>query len=473
MARLLPTANGSQICVYSNLCFICVNLWLISFSMNPEIRVRFAPSPTGYLHIGGARTALFNWLFARHHGGKLVLRIEDTDIKRNTEEAAAAIYEGLEWLGLNWDEGPHVGGDFGPYFQSQRTEIYERYLKQLQDTGHIFEDAGALRFRSPREHVVVNDLVCGKIDFDLTNPGTHPDMTIRRPDGSWIFHFVNVIDDIEMKISHVIRGEDHLSNTPKHIELYRALGAAPPHFAHIPLILNRDGSKMSKRDAGARVEYYIRRGYLPEAVRNYLCLLGWSPKDNREKLDVDEIIRIFDLKNIGRSSATFDPDKLHWLNGEYAHELSDSEFYNLAVARLKSSGVKLDRFQENYVRAALQTCKGKINTFDELPAYCGSYFTDDLHYDPNGVAKHFTAENKPRLKAVRDALSTLEKFDADNIETTLKSTASKLGVKVGAIVHPTRLAVTGSNVGPSLYHLLEVLGKEKVLARIDRALVLF
>jgi glutamyl-tRNA synthetase len=441
--------------------------------MNPEIRVRFAPSPTGYLHIGGARTALFNWLFARHHGGKLVLRIEDTDIKRNTEEAAAAIYEGLEWLGLNWDEGPHIGGDFGPYFQSQRTEIYERYLKQLQGAGHIFEDAGALRFRSPREHVVVNDLVCGKIDFDLTNPGTHPDMTIRRPDGSWIFHFVNVIDDIEMKISHVIRGEDHLSNTPKHIELYRALGAAPPHFAHIPLILNRDGSKMSKRDAGARVEYYIRRGYLPEAVRNYLCLLGWSPKDNREKLDVDEIIRIFDLKNIGRSSATFDPDKLHWLNGEYAHELSDSEFYNLAVARLKSSGVKLDRFQENYVRAALQTCKGKINTFDELPAYCGFYFTDDLHYDPNGVAKHFTAENKPRLKAVRDALSALEKFDADNIETTLKNTAAKLGVKVGTIVHPTRLAVTGSNIGPSLYHLLEVLGKEKVLAGIDRALATF
>jgi glutamyl-tRNA synthetase len=473
MARLLPTTNGSQICVYSNLCFICVNLWLISFSMNPEIRVRFAPSPTGYLHIGGARTALFNWLFARHHGGKLVLRIEDTDIKRNTEEAAAAIYEGLEWLGLNWDEGPHIGGDFGPYFQSQRTEIYERYLKQLQDAGHIFEDAGALRFRSPREHVVVNDLVCGKIDFDLTNPGTHPDMTIRRPDGSWIFHFVNVIDDIEMKISHVIRGEDHLSNTPKHIELYRALGAAPPHFAHIPLILNRDGSKMSKRDAGARVEYYIRRGYLPEAVRNYLCLLGWSPKDNREKLDADEIIRIFDLKNIGRSSATFDPDKLHWLNGEYAHELSDSEFYNLAVGRLKSSGVKLDDFPEPYVRAALQTSKGKINTFDELPAYCGFYFTNDFNYDPKGAAKHFTVENKPRLQGVRKALSALEKLDADNIETTLKSTASKLGVKVGAIVHPTRLAVTGSNVGPSLYHLLEVLGKEKVLARIDRALALF
>ena len=441
--------------------------------MASEIRVRFAPSPTGYLHIGGARTALFNWLFARHHGGKFVLRIEDTDIKRNTEEAMAAIYEGLQWLGLNWDEGPHAGGEFGPYLQSERTELYERYLKKLQDAGHIFEDQGALRFRSPHEHVIVDDVVCGKIDFDLSNPATHPDMTIRRPDGSWIFHFVNVIDDLEMKISHVIRGEDHLSNTSKHIEIFRALGATPPHYAHIPLILNRDGSKMSKRDEGARVEYYIRRGYLPAAVRNYLCLLGWSPKDNREKIDVDEVIRIFDLKNIGRSSATFDPDKLHWLNGEYARELSDAEFYDLAVARLKSSDVKLDKFPEKYVRAALQSCKGKINTFDELPAYCGFYFTDEFDYDPNGIAKHFTPENKPRLEAVRDALRALKKFDAAEIEATVKSAAANLGVKVGAIVHPTRLAVTGSNVGPSLYHLLEVLGKDKVLARIDRALTRF
>jgi glutamyl-tRNA synthetase len=441
--------------------------------MSSDVRVRFAPSPTGYLHIGGARTALFNSLFARHHGGKFVLRIEDTDMKRNTEEAMAAIYEGLVWLGLNWDEGPHIGGEFGPYLQSERTELYERYLKKLQDAGHIFEDEGALRFRSPREHVIVDDIVCGRIDFDLSNPATHPDMTIRRPDGSWIFHFVNVVDDLEMKISHVIRGEDHLSNTPKHIEIIRALGATPPHYAHIPLILNRDGTKMSKRDAGARVEYYIRRGYLPAAVRNYLCLLGWSPKDNREKLNIDDIIRIFDLKNIGRSSAIFDPDKLHWLNGEYARELSDEKFYELAVARLKSSGVKLDNFPEQYVRAALQTCKGKINTFDELPAYCGFYFTDDFDYDPQSAAKHFTPESKARLKAVRDSLSSIEKFDVAEIESALKSTAAQLGVKLGAIVHPTRLAATGSTVGPSLYHLIEVLGQEKVVARIDRALALF
>jgi glutamyl-tRNA synthetase len=441
--------------------------------MSSDVRVRFAPSPTGYLHIGGARTALFNWLFARHHGGKFVLRIEDTDIKRNTEEAMSAIYQGLEWLGLNWDEGPHAGGDFGPYLQSERTELYERYLRKLQDAGHIFEDQGALRFRSPREHIIVDDIVCGRIDFDLTNPATHPDMTVRRPDGSWIFHFVNVIDDLEMRISHVIRGEDHLSNTPKHIELIRALGATQPRYAHIPLILNRDGSKMSKRDEGARVEYYIRHGYLPAAVRNYLCLLGWSPKDDREKLDIDEIIRLFDVKNIGRSSATFDPDKLHWLNGEYARELGDEEFYQLAVARLKSSGVKLDNYPEKYVRAALQTCKGKINTFDELPPYCGFYFTDDFDYNPEGLAKHFTPDNKPRLEAVRQTLSGLERFNASEIETALKSTAAKLGVKVGAIIHPTRLAATGSNVGPSLYHLLEVLGKEKVVVRIDRALAMF
>jgi glutamyl-tRNA synthetase len=441
--------------------------------MTSEIRVRFAPSPTGYLHIGGARTALFNWLFARHHGGKFVLRIENTDVRRNVEEAVAAIYEGLEWLGLNWDEGPHVGGNFGPYLQSERTELYERYLKKLQDAGHIFEDQGALRFRSPREHVVVDDLVCGKIDFDLSNPGTHPDMTVRRPDGSWIFHFVNVIDDLEMKISHVIRGEDHLSNTPKHIEIFRALGATPPHYAHIPLILNKDGSKMSKRDEGARVEYYIKRGYLPAAVRNYLCLLGWSPKDNREKIELDEIIRLFDLSNVGHSHATFDPDKLHWLNGEYARELSEAEFYDFAVARLRSSGVRLDNYPEQYIRAALQTCKGKINTFDELPVYCGFYFADDFDYNPEGVAKHFTAENKPRLNAVRDALSALNEFDATQIEATFKATAANVGVKVGMLVHPTRLAVTGSKAGPSLYHLLEVLGKERVRARIDRALSMF
>jgi glutamyl-tRNA synthetase len=441
--------------------------------MSSSVRVRFAPSPTGFLHIGGARTALFNWLYAKHTGGTLVLRIEDTDRARNTEEAARAIYDGLRWLGLDWDEGPHAGGDLGPYFQSERNEIYERYLKQLHDGGHTFEDQGAVRFRSPREHVVVDDLVCGKIDFDLSNEETHPDMTIRRSDGSWIFHFVNVIDDMEMKISHVIRGEDHLSNTPKHIELYRALGATPPCFAHIPLILNQDGSKMSKRDRGASLATYIEAGYLPEAVRNYLWLLGWSPKDNREKMEIEEVVRLFDLAKVHRKNATFDLDKCTWLNGEYVRELGDERFYELARQALERAGIDLSKFPTDYVSAALETCKGKVRIFSELPAYCGFYFTDNFEYNPEGVAKHFIPENKSRLVAVREAFAALETFTAADLETALKATAANLEVKVGALVHPTRLAVTGSNAGPSLYHLLGVLGKEKVLTRIDRALALF
>ena len=438
--------------------------------MNKDVRVRFAPSPTGYLHIGGARTALFNWLHAKHTGGTFVLRIEDTDRARNTEEAARAIYDGLRWLGLDWDEGPEAGGNFGPYFQSQREEIYRSHLEKLRTAGRVYDDEGSVRFRFDREKVVVDDTICGRVEFDLTNPETNPDMTIRRADGSWIFHFVNVIDDIEMKISDVIRGEDHLSNTPKHIQLYRALGATPPRFAHIPLILNLDGSKMSKRDQGASLITYIENGYLPEAVRNFLCLLGWSPKDDREKLDLSEVVQLFDLAKVHRKNAAFDLEKCTWLNGEYLRELSDERFREMGRQALERAGCDLSKFSADYVRAALDTCKGKFRIFNELPAYGGFYFREDFEYNAEGVAKHFVPENKPRLEAVRGGFAGLGNFDAANLEATLKTTAANLGLKVGALVHPTRLAVTGSNAGPSLYHLLEVLGKEKVLARLDRAL---
>jgi glutamyl-tRNA synthetase len=436
--------------------------------MNPEIRARFAPSPTGYLHIGGARTALFNWLFVRHHGGKLILRVEDTDKARNTEEAAAAIYEGLRWLELNWDEGPQVGGDFGPYFQSERNEIYERHLKKLQDAGHIFEDAGALRFRSPREHVMVDDLVCGKIDFDLTNPGTHPDMTIRRPDGSWIFHFVNVVDDIEMKISHVIRGEDHLSNTPKHIELYRALGATPPRFAHIPLILNHDGSKMSKRDEGARVAAYIEQGYAPEAVRNYLCLLGWSPKDNREKIDTDEVVKLFELEKINRRNAAFDLDKCFWLNGQYIAQMSLDRFAELARPFLEKA--KIDISDETYLRKVLAIVKEKIKLFKDVPDWTAYFFTEAYEFDPASVEKVFgKPEAATRLSALGQEFAKVDNWNAETLESILKNLAPTLGCKTGDLVHPARVAVSGRSVGPSLYHMLEVMGKDRVLARMQRA----
>jgi glutamyl-tRNA synthetase len=441
--------------------------------MPSPVRVRFAPSPTGYLHIGGARTALFNWLYARHTGGTFVLRVEDTDQARNTVEAAKAIYDGLRWLELDWDEGPEAGGNFGPYFQSQREEIYRSYLERLRGAGRVYDDGGSVRFRFEREKVVMDDTICGRVEIDMTDPETNPDMTIRRPDGSWIFHFVNVVDDIEMKISDVIRGEDHLSNTPKHIQLYRALGATPPRFAHIPLILNRDGSKMSKRDQGASLVTYIENGYLPEAVRNYLCLLGWSPKDDREKLDLKEVVQLFDLAKVHRKNAAFDLEKCTWLNGEYLRELSDERFQEMGRRALERAGIDLTSFSPDYIRAALDTCKGKFRIFAELPAYGGFYFRDDFEYNADGVAKHFVPENKARLEAVRAAFAALDAFEAVNLETTLKATAADLSLKVGALVHPTRLAVTGSNAGPSLYHLLEILGKEKVLARIDRALAMF
>ncbi len=439
----------------------------------PQVRVRFAPSPTGYLHVGGARTALFNWLYARHTGGTFILRVEDTDKARNTQEAVQVIFDGLRWLGLDWDEGPGKGGDYGPYLQSERESIYQRYFDRLRSGGHLYEDNGAWRFRSPRELVVVDDEICGRVEFDLANPDTHPDMTIRRPDGSWIFHFVNVVDDIEMKITHVIRGEDHLTNTAKHLELLKVLEAVSPRYAHIPLILNHDGSKMKKRDHGAGLPSYIEIGFIPEALGNYLCLLGWSPKDDREKIPIVEVAQRFELSAVNRKNAAFDLDKCTWLNSEYMKDLGDERFQAMGREALERAAIDLNRFPPEYVRAALETCKGKLRVFSELPTYAGFYFTDDFAYNPEGVGKQFTAENKPRLVAVRSAFDAMTAFDAAAIEAALKATAAQLGVKVGVLVHPTRLAVTGGTAGPSLYHLLEVLDKEKVLARLDRARAAF
>ncbi len=433
-----------------------------------SVRVRFAPSPTGFLHVGGARTALFNWLYARHTGGTFVLRIEDTDRQRHNEEAVRAIYDGLRWLGLDWDEGAEKGGDYGPYYQSERGPIYERYLSILQDKGFIYEDAGALRFRSPRETVTLEDLVCGRISFDLSNPGTHPDMTVRRPDGSWIFHFVNVVDDIEMKMTHVIRGEDHLSNTPKHLELYRALGITPPRFAHIPLILNADGSKMSKRDRGASVQGYLDEGYAPEAVRNYLCLLGWSPKDNREILPIEEIVRLFDLPQINRRSAGFDLDKCFWMNGQYLAQMSLDRFAELSLPFVERAGIAFGDLAA--LRAALALVKEKVKHLTDVPEWIAFFFTEDYPFDEASVEKTLRLPGAlDRLQALEGALSGLDSWTAAALESAFKDLAASLGVKTALLVHPARVAATGRSVGPSLYHLLELLGRDRVLQRFARA----
>jgi glutamyl-tRNA synthetase len=437
--------------------------------MSPSVRVRFAPSPTGYLHVGGARTALFNWLFARHQHGTFILRIEDTDKSREQEQAVRVIYDGLRWLGLEWDEGAGRGGAVGPYFQSERTTIYEKYLDLLQSKGVLYEDEGAIRFRSSRKPIIVEDLVCGRIEFDRSSD---PDITVRRPDGSWIFHFVNVVDDIEMQISHVIRGEDHLTNTSKHLELYEALNVQPPRFAHIPLILNRDGSKMSKRDEGSSIATYIEQGYAPEAVRNYLCLLGWSPKDNREIISIDEVVDLFELTKINRRNAAFDLDKCDWLNRQYIHSMALSRFRVLSDPFIRGAGINIT--DENYLLRVLESVKEKIKVFKEVPDWIDFFFSEDFAFDQGAVEQSLRKpEATNRLRSLRNAYAVQEEWLAASLETTLKQLGKEIGCKVGELVHPARVAVSGRTIGPSLYHMLEIMGKERVLRRMDRALELF
>lgn len=444
-----------------------------------KTRVRFAPSPTGFLHIGGARTALFNWLYARHTGGTFVLRVEDTDAARNSQEAVDVILNGLRWLGLDWDEGPITSdatalgkGDYGPYYQSQRKENYQRRVEALLSHGLAYEHEGAIKFKMTREPVLIHDLVVGTVRRELTDrEQLDPDFVIVRSDGQPVFHLVNVIDDLEMNITHVIRGEDHLSNTAKHIALFKAFGVEPPKYAHIPLILNLDGTKMSKRDKGASLSSYMEEGYAPEAVVNYLCLLGWSPKNNREKMDVREVVETFDLPQILRHNARFDLTKLTWLNGEYLREMDDERFLELSVHALRRGGLDTDRYPLEYVKAALETCKGKVKLFSDLPAYAGFYFKEQVDYDPEAVQRDFTPENKLRVQKLRESLSKLQPFEPDPIGATLKAVAQECGVKTGVLVHPTRLACCGNTAGPSLYHLLAILGKEKVLQRLDTAIL--
>jgi glutamyl-tRNA synthetase len=444
-----------------------------------NVRVRFAPSPTGFLHIGGARTALFNWLYARHTGGTFVLRIEDTDAARNTQEAVEVILSGLRWLGLEWDEGPITSdatgpskGDHGPYFQSQRKTIYQRRVEELLSRGLAYERDGAVKFKMTREPIVIPDLVVGNVTREPTDrEAIDPDFVIVRSDGQPVFHLVNVVDDLEMEITHVMRGEDHLSNTPKHLALFRAFGAEPPKYAHIPLILNSDGTKMSKRDKGASLATYIEEGYAPEAVVNYLCLLGWSPKGGNEKMAVEQVTAVFDLPQILRHNARFDFTKLQWLNGEYIREMDPSRYYELAVHALARSGIDTNKYPLPYVKAALDTCKEKVKLFSALKDFCEFYFEEEIpEFDREAARKDFIPDNKPRLQKLREGLAQLSPFDAASIESTLKQTAAELGVKTGVLVHPTRLACTGKAIGPSLYHLMEVLGKDRVVQRLDSAL---
>lgn len=429
------------------------------------IRTRFAPSPTGYLHVGGARTALFSWLFARKHGGSFVLRIEDTDAARNTEAARQAILDGLRWLGLDWDEGPEVGGAYGPYYQSERQAIYDQHFEQLQSKGRVYESEGAWRFRFEREPIVMHDLVCGEVTIDYRDESNTPDMVIKRSDGSYVFHFVNVVDDLEMKISHVIRGEDHLMNTPKHLQLFSALGAQAPHYAHIPLILNADGSKMSKRDAGAAVGDYPRQGFLSSAVINFLALLGWSPKSDEELFSVAELIARFDLASVNRAPARFDWEKCAWFNQQHLHDLDDADVLRLTTPFLRAAGLP----QHPQEAAMVRSVRQKVRLLEEIPAAVDFYYADEVGFEEAAWQKIMAQPDAtPAWRHLLEQWQAIETWQAESLQHSLQATAAAHGIKPGALMYPLRIAMTGRAGGPDLTELMLILGSETCQRRLQR-----
>ncbi|MDQ8190940.1 glutamate--tRNA ligase [Roseibacillus persicicus] len=428
-----------------------------------SVRTRFAPSPTGYLHVGGARTALFNWLFARKHGGTFVLRVEDTDEARNTPEARQAIFDGMSWLGLDWDEGEGKGGDYGPYNQSERTAIYQKHFDTLVEKGRVYESEGAWRFRFDRKPIVMNDLVCGEVTIDYTNEDNTPDMVIRRSDGSFVFHFVNVVDDLEMKMTHVIRGEDHLMNTPKHLQLFEALGVEPPQYAHIPLILNPDGSKMSKRDEGAAVSEYATKGYLPEATVNFLALLGWSPKDDSEVFPTAELIEKFTLENVNRAPAKYDAKKCAWLNQQHLLALSPEEFAKAAESYCQPLP---DNFAT--VTASVQE---KVSLLTEVPDAIAFYNDPNYPIDPEQLAKVAKNEQAANLLSAL-ASKFAELTDWSTAKDSIAETAKANGAKPGQLMFPLRIALSGKGGGPDLGAILDILGQQESVRRIERTVSL-
>jgi glutamyl-tRNA synthetase len=442
------------------------------------VRTRFAPSPTGFLHIGGARTALYNWLYAKRHGGVFILRVEDTDAARHNEEGLGRILEGLRWLGLNWDEGPEVGGPFAPYYQSERGEIYDRYLARLEASGHAYEDAGAMRFRVPNRPITVNDQICGAVTVNLHEQGSqrwdadlkqnvaaNPDLVIRRPDGSYIFHFVNVVDDIEMQITHVIRGEDHVSNTPKHLALFEAFDATPPVYAHIPLNLNQNGSKMSKRDQGALIHEYMENGFLPEAVNNYMALLGWSSKDDREIFTSDELVERFDLDGVNKSNSKFDYEKCLWVNGEHLKRLPPTDLRALAQPFFTHVGIDPD---DPRLPRALELSRDRAQRLSDIPALVRPAFVEEIVYDAEAVAK-VTGRDGIRevLEALKSGLEGVSDWNEDAIKHAIRAAADRLGQKMGAFMLPCRVATMGGTSGPDLVPMLEMMGRDITLRRID------
>ena len=509
-----------------------------------SIRTRFAPSPTGYLHIGGVRTALFNWLLTRRHGGTFVLRIDDTDAERNRPEALLPILDGFRWLGINWDEGPEVGGSYGPYFQSQRQQFYVDAARRLLEQGHAYpcyrtreeldaERTEAERARRPYVHrgqhrdtpvaenlrlfkekpaairlkvplgrtVAIEDLIRGHVEWQTDLLG---DPVILRPDGRALYNFATVVDDVEMKITHVIRAAEHLSNTAVQALAYEALGYATPQFAHVPVVNEPNSKKkLSKRDMKkfvtpevraklnavgwsdaeidsrddlnpATVAFYRELGYLPAAVVNYLGRLGWSLDDKSEFIPLDVMTANFSLDRVNESPASFDPDKLYWLAGEYMRLLPVSDRVAGVTPFLKRAGLvsePLDQATRRKLERVVEACGDRLKLFSDILLYGAPFFRKDPAYDPKAVQKRLKKQEAPAL--LRDFAAVLkqtEPFEPAAVEEQLRKFCEARGLNAGSLIHPLRVATTGMEVGPGVFDCLAILGREETLRRIELAL---
>ena len=483
--------------------------------MKQTVRTRFAPSPTGFPHLGNIRTALFAWLFARHHGGSFIVRIEDTDVARRVEGAVESILSSLRWLGLDWDEGPEVGGEYGPYFQSQRLDKYHEVAQQLISQGNAYycycspqrlEEMRAeqvkrkqppgydrhcrelsqeersrkeaegitpvVRFKTPLEgQTRFNDLIWGELVFENN---TLDDFVMLKSDGYPTYHLANIVDDHLMEISHVIRAEEWLSSVPRHVLMYQALGFEPPNFAHLPMLLGADRSKLSKRHGAVSITEYYEQGYLPEAMVNFLALLGWSLDGKTEILSRQELIDNFALERVSRTAAIFNRDKLNWMNGLYIRSLTADEFFEAVEPYLmmdKAAGQAVISGEE-YVRNILPLLQERARTLAEVAELAQFFFAEELDYAPDLlIGKNMNQEStSAALKTAQQRLEQLKGFDAESLEALLRPLAVELGLKTGQLFGALRTAVTGRIAAPPLFQTMAVLGKERCLKRIEAAL---
>jgi len=473
--------------------------------MGDKVRVRFAPSPSGYLHVGGARTALFNWLFARQQDGTFILRIEDTNVEKSSAEMVEAITDGLLWLGIDWDEGL--------YFQSKRVEKHREAATALLEKGHAYRcfcpkevldeerkaaekrgetyvysgrcrdldendiedklstgESYVLRFLAPPGETIFHDEVYGEVAADNSTIG---DFILARIDGSPTYHLAVVVDDIDMEISHVIRGEDHRQNTLKHVLLFEALGHRPPVFAHLPLILGSDKRRLSKRHGATAVGIYREEGILPESLFNFLALLGWSPGTDEEIMSREEMVKDFSLKRVIKKSAIFDPKKLEWMNSQYFSNCSIDRLNELVSPLLEEEGLLDPSFlgeKREFYNKVLILLRDRAHRLGDFVEHGKPFFTDDFEYNPKDVAKRWKSPTTVEfLTRSRDAFQELEDFTCQQIEASVRSLAEELDVSASKLIHPVRVAVTGKAVGPGLFELLEVVGLEKTVERINLA----